>query len=195
MLTHWFSTDNYCLLISINLSINVISKIKKYQHHNYGHITVSVFILAISHFCSLVLWNWIIFHYCDLSIKPRQDYNVKKPHFCMVLEKMLLMLALFPFSLSTQRYVDGGMSNNLPQSELKNTISISPFSGESDICPKDNSSSFHELRFTNTSIQVTWGNVYRLSKVFFPPEPTVRVPQKRASSSSSSFSSSYTTGS
>lgn len=94
------------------------------------------------------------------------------------------------FSLSTQRYVDGGMSNNLPQSEMKNTISISPFSGESDICPKDNSSSFHELRFTNTSIQVNWGNVCRLSKVFFPPEPTVRVPQEPSSSPSSSSSSS-----
>ncbi|KAK2832185.1 hypothetical protein Q7C36_015647 [Tachysurus vachellii] len=80
---------------------------------------------------------------------------------------------LFPPAFRGVRYVDGGMSNNLPQSELKNTISISPFSGESDICPNDNSSSFHELRFTNTSIQVTWGNACRLSKVFFPPETKV----------------------
>ncbi|TSK13348.1 Patatin-like phospholipase domain-containing protein 2 [Bagarius yarrelli] len=80
---------------------------------------------------------------------------------------------LFPPAFRGVRYVDGGMSNNLPQSDLKNTISISPFSGESDICPKDNSSSLHELRFTNTSIQVNWGNACRLSKVFFPPEPKV----------------------
>ncbi|KAI5093890.1 patatin-like phospholipase domain-containing protein 2 [Silurus meridionalis] len=80
---------------------------------------------------------------------------------------------LFPPAYRGVRYVDGGVSNNLPQSELKNTISISPFSGESDICPKDNSSSLHELRFTNTSIQVTWGNVCRISQVFFPPEPKV----------------------
>lgn len=90
----------------------------------------------------------------------------------------IIYLFWFSRSLSAQRYVDGGMSNNLPTSELKNTISISPFSGESDICPKDNSSSFYELRFTNTSIQVTWGNVCRLSKVFFPPEPEVKVPQE-----------------
>ncbi|CAJ0959138.1 unnamed protein product [Ranitomeya imitator] len=38
-----------------------------------------------------------------------------------------------------QRYVDGGISNNLPEYELKNTITVSPFSGESDICPRDNS--------------------------------------------------------
>lgn len=76
-------------------------------------------------------------------------------------------------SLPRQRYVDGGISDNLPQSELKNTISISPFSGESDICPRDNSTSLHEFRFTNTSIQMNMGNMYRLSKALFPPEPKV----------------------
>ncbi|XP_029902164.1 patatin-like phospholipase domain containing 3 [Myripristis murdjan] len=80
---------------------------------------------------------------------------------------------LIPPSFQGVRYVDGGISDNLPQSEVKNTITISPFSGESDICPKDNSSSFHELRFTNTSIQMNLGNMYRLSRALFPPEPKV----------------------
>lgn len=82
-----------------------------------------------------------------------------------------------------QRYVDGGISDNLPQSELKNTITISPFSGESDICPRDNSTSFHELRFTNTSIQMNMGNLYRLSRALFPPEPKVETPTMLCSSS------------
>lgn len=80
---------------------------------------------------------------------------------------------LIPPSFRGVRYVDGGISDNLPQSELKNTITISPFSGESDICPRDNSTSFHELRFTNTSIQMNLGNLYRLSRALFPPEPKV----------------------
>ncbi|XP_074481495.1 patatin-like phospholipase domain containing 3 [Sebastes fasciatus] len=80
---------------------------------------------------------------------------------------------LIPPSFRGVRYVDGGISNNLPQSELKNTITISPFSGECDICPRDNSTSFHELRFTNTSIQMNLGNMYRLSRALFPPEPKV----------------------
>lgn len=80
---------------------------------------------------------------------------------------------LIPPSFRGVRYVDGGISDNLPQSEQKNTITISPFSGESDICPRDNSSSFHELRFTNTSIQMNLGNMYRLSRALFPPEPKV----------------------
>uniref|UniRef100_A0A3P8U928 triacylglycerol lipase n=1 Tax=Amphiprion percula TaxID=161767 RepID=A0A3P8U928_AMPPE len=80
---------------------------------------------------------------------------------------------LIPPSFRGVRYVDGGISDNLPQSELKNTITISPFSGECDICPRDNSTSFHELRFTNTSIQINLGNMYRLSRALFPPEPKV----------------------
>ncbi|XP_045928370.1 patatin-like phospholipase domain containing 3 [Micropterus dolomieu] len=80
---------------------------------------------------------------------------------------------LIPPSFRGVRYVDGGISDNLPQSELKNTITISPFAGESDICPRDNSPSFHELRFTNTSIQMNVGNMYRLSRALFPPEPKV----------------------
>ncbi|XP_029018943.1 patatin-like phospholipase domain containing 3 [Betta splendens] len=80
---------------------------------------------------------------------------------------------LMPPTFRGVRYVDGGISNNLPQSELKNTITISPFCGESDICPRDNSTSFHELRVTNTSIQINLGNMYRLTRALFPPEPKV----------------------
>ncbi|XP_053741485.1 patatin-like phospholipase domain-containing protein 2 isoform X1 [Synchiropus splendidus] len=78
-----------------------------------------------------------------------------------------------PPILQGVRYVDGGISDNLPQYELKNTITVSPFCGESDICPRDTSSNLHELRFTNTSIRFTLSNLYRVSKAFFPPEPMV----------------------
>ncbi|CAB1345828.1 unnamed protein product, partial [Coregonus sp. 'balchen'] len=66
---------------------------------------------------------------------------------------------LIPPSFQGVRYVDGGISDNLPQSVLKNTISISPFSGESDICPRDTSFNFHELRLNNTSIRLNLGNM------------------------------------
>uniref|UniRef100_A0A8C7AQH2 Patatin like phospholipase domain containing 2 n=1 Tax=Neovison vison TaxID=452646 RepID=A0A8C7AQH2_NEOVI len=80
---------------------------------------------------------------------------------------------LIPPSLQGVRYVDGGISDNLPLYELKNTITVSPFSGESDICPQDSSTNIHELRVTNTSIQFNLRNLYRLSKALFPPEPGV----------------------
>lgn len=69
--------------------------------------------------------------------------------------------------------MDGGISDNLPLYELKSTITVSPFSGESDICPQDSSTNIHELRVTNTSIQFSLRNLYRLSKALFPPEPLV----------------------
>lgn len=41
------------------------------------------------------------------------------------------------------RYMDGGFSDNLPTLD-ENTITVSPFCGESDICPRDDSSQlFH----------------------------------------------------
>ncbi|KAI3371251.1 hypothetical protein L3Q82_023868 [Scortum barcoo] len=80
---------------------------------------------------------------------------------------------LIPPTLQGVRYVDGGISDNLPHYELKNTITISPFSGESDICPRDTSTNIHELRFTNTSIQFTLTNLYRVSRALFPPDPMV----------------------
>ena len=41
------------------------------------------------------------------------------------------------------RYMDGGFSDNLPMLD-ENTITVSPFCGESDICPRDLSSQlFH----------------------------------------------------
>ncbi|KAG8515710.1 Patatin-like phospholipase domain-containing protein 2, partial [Galemys pyrenaicus] len=80
---------------------------------------------------------------------------------------------LIPPTLQGVRYVDGGISDNLPLYELRNTITVSPFSGESDICPQDSSTNIHELRVTNTSIQFNLRNLYRLSKALFPPEPMV----------------------
>ncbi|KAM4676790.1 patatin-like phospholipase domain-containing protein 2 [Discoglossus pictus] len=80
---------------------------------------------------------------------------------------------IIPPSFRGVRYVDGGISNNLPECELKNTITVSPFSGECDICPRDNSTNFHEVRVTNTSIQFSLGNLYRLTRALFPPEPKV----------------------
>uniref|UniRef100_A0A8C0QPS8 triacylglycerol lipase n=1 Tax=Chelonoidis abingdonii TaxID=106734 RepID=A0A8C0QPS8_CHEAB len=80
---------------------------------------------------------------------------------------------LIPPSFRGVRYVDGGISDNLPQYESKNTITISPFSGECDICPKGNSANFHEMNVTNTSIQFSLGNLNRLTQALFPPEPKI----------------------
>ncbi|XP_036375623.1 patatin-like phospholipase domain-containing protein 2 [Megalops cyprinoides] len=80
---------------------------------------------------------------------------------------------VIPPSFRGVRYVDGALSNNLPLHELRNSITVSPFSGESDICPRDNPANFHTVRVGNVSFQVTLSNVQRVTRVFFPPDPEV----------------------
>ncbi|KAH3883484.1 hypothetical protein DPMN_007441 [Dreissena polymorpha] len=70
------------------------------------------------------------------------------------------------------RYVDGGLSDNIPAIN-EQTVSISPFSGESDICPKDLSANTNHIYLANTSMQWTMENVYRLSRALFPPHPAI----------------------
>lgn len=67
---------------------------------------------------------------------------------------------------------DGGLSNNNPILD-QDTIVISPFGGESDICPRQESASFYCLDLKGTNIQWSKENFYRLSKALFPPSPQV----------------------
>lgn len=53
---------------------------------------------------------------------------------------------LFPPKLKGVRYMDGGYSDNLPTLD-ENTITVSPFCGESDICPRDDSSQLFHVSF------------------------------------------------
>uniref|UniRef100_A0A8R1Y7L1 PNPLA domain-containing protein n=1 Tax=Onchocerca volvulus TaxID=6282 RepID=A0A8R1Y7L1_ONCVO len=66
-------------------------------------------------------------------------------------------------------YIDGGASDNQPVIDT-NTITVSPFSGESDICPTDEeSASLFEWNFGGTSIRLTANNLYRAAVCLFPP--------------------------
>uniref|UniRef100_UPI0037E86E58 patatin-like phospholipase domain-containing protein 2 n=1 Tax=Semicossyphus pulcher TaxID=241346 RepID=UPI0037E86E58 len=67
-------------------------------------------------------------------------------------------------------YVDGAASDNQPRCHVKNTITFSPYAGESDLCPRASVLSFHEVRFKNMSIQVNLENMYRVTSTFFPPQ-------------------------
>ncbi|XP_014208809.1 patatin-like phospholipase domain-containing protein 2 isoform X2 [Copidosoma floridanum] len=70
------------------------------------------------------------------------------------------------------RYMDGGFSDNLPTLD-ENTITISPFCGESDICPRDVSSQLFHVNLANTSIELSRQNMYRFARVLFPPNPEI----------------------
>lgn len=71
------------------------------------------------------------------------------------------------------RYIDGGFSDNQPRFNER-TITISPFSGESDICPIDyDSASFLDCLFYNTSFRFTSSNLFRLCSCFAPPSQDI----------------------
>ncbi|KAM4573897.1 patatin-like phospholipase domain-containing protein 2 [Odontesthes bonariensis] len=82
-----------------------------------------------------------------------------------------LYCGVIPPTYRGVRYVDGAVSDNLPRCHLGNTITVSPYAGESDICPRASTLTFHEVRFNNVSIQVNSENLYRVTSTFFPPDP------------------------
>ncbi|KPJ01037.1 Patatin-like phospholipase domain-containing protein 2 [Papilio xuthus] len=70
------------------------------------------------------------------------------------------------------RYMDGGFSDNLPVLD-ENTVTVSPFCGESDICPRDLSSQLFHVNLANTSIELSKQNINRFARILFPPKPEV----------------------
>ncbi|XP_014602623.1 PREDICTED: patatin-like phospholipase domain-containing protein 3 isoform X1 [Polistes canadensis] len=70
------------------------------------------------------------------------------------------------------RYIDGGFSDNLPTLD-ENTVTVSPFCGESDICPRDTSSQLFHVMVANTSIELSRQNFYRFPRILFPPNPKI----------------------
>ncbi|XP_020029794.2 LOW QUALITY PROTEIN: 1-acylglycerol-3-phosphate O-acyltransferase PNPLA3 [Castor canadensis] len=67
------------------------------------------------------------------------------------------------------RYVDGGLSDNIPFLNAKTTITVSPFYGEYDICPKVKSTNFLLVDIAKLSLRICMGNAHLLSRAFFSP--------------------------
>ncbi|XP_018309842.1 patatin-like phospholipase domain-containing protein 3 isoform X2 [Mycetomoellerius zeteki] len=83
-----------------------------------------------------------------------------------------LFSGLLPPRFHGIRYMDGGFSDNLPTLD-ENTITVSPFCGESDICPRDVSSQLFHVNVANTSIELSRQNIYRFTKILFPPKTEI----------------------
>ncbi|KAG8517934.1 1-acylglycerol-3-phosphate O-acyltransferase PNPLA3 [Galemys pyrenaicus] len=78
-----------------------------------------------------------------------------------------------PPSFRGVRYIDGGLTNNAPCIDSKTTLMVSPFYGESDICPKSMSTNFQIIDFINLSLQVCSENIYLTIRALVPPSTKV----------------------
>ncbi|XP_052016806.1 1-acylglycerol-3-phosphate O-acyltransferase PNPLA3 [Apodemus sylvaticus] len=84
-----------------------------------------------------------------------------------------LFSGLIPPSFRGERYVDGGVSDNVPLLDAKTTITVSPFYGEHDICPKVKSTNFFYVNITNLSLRLCTGNLHLLTRALFPSDVKV----------------------
>ena len=69
-----------------------------------------------------------------------------------------------------QRMCDGGFTNNIPGSHDPNVITVSPYSGDCDICPQGECHPEQMVFATNTTFQLTGRNFQRLKESLFPPK-------------------------
>uniref|UniRef100_A0A3B1IGK4 Patatin-like phospholipase domain-containing protein 2 n=1 Tax=Astyanax mexicanus TaxID=7994 RepID=A0A3B1IGK4_ASTMX len=76
---------------------------------------------------------------------------------------------MVPPSYKGVHYMDGGLTNIQPTQDSCPTLTVSPFSGDVDICPSDaSSSSFCDLVVNRMSVHATLPNFVRVANALFP---------------------------
>ncbi|XP_021961349.1 1-acylglycerol-3-phosphate O-acyltransferase Pnpla3 isoform X2 [Folsomia candida] len=118
-------------------------------------------------------------HISLTRVYDRQNVIVSHFNSREELIQAVLCSAFIPFfsgflppMLKGFRHMDGGFTDNLPALD-QHTITVSPFSGENDICPVDDSAHLFHVNLANTSIELSRQNLYRFSRTLFPPRPEV----------------------
>jgi len=78
--------------------------------------------------------------------------------------------ACIQYVLLPQYYSDGGMTNNLVTFSSGRTVTVSPFSGNQDICPRDVRASGRNVHVKNQTFNVSKENRQRVIHALFPPK-------------------------
>ncbi|XP_044531800.1 omega-hydroxyceramide transacylase [Gracilinanus agilis] len=77
---------------------------------------------------------------------------------------------LIPPTYRGERYIDGGFTGMQPCSYWTDSITISAFSGQQDICPRDCPAIFHDFHLFNCGFQFSLENIARMTHALFPPD-------------------------
>ncbi|XP_036152910.1 1-acylglycerol-3-phosphate O-acyltransferase PNPLA3-like [Myotis myotis] len=80
------------------------------------------------------------------------------------------LCGLIPPTFRGVRYMDGGFTNTVPCFDDKTTITVSPFLGEHDICPKVKSTNFLYMDVSKISLRFCLENVQLIRQMVFPPD-------------------------
>ncbi|XP_045691126.1 1-acylglycerol-3-phosphate O-acyltransferase PNPLA3 isoform X2 [Phyllostomus hastatus] len=78
--------------------------------------------------------------------------------------------AIMPPSFRGERYVDGGFTNSVPFFDTKTTITVSPFYGECDICPKAKSTNFFHVEVSKLNFHFCLRNCRLVCEMLCPPD-------------------------
>uniref|UniRef100_A0A8C5LME4 Patatin like phospholipase domain containing 4 n=1 Tax=Leptobrachium leishanense TaxID=445787 RepID=A0A8C5LME4_9ANUR len=68
-----------------------------------------------------------------------------------------------------ETWFDGGFSNSLPILPAGRTVTVSPFCGRNDICPKDKALMELYVKVVKQDILLSTANLKRLNQALFPP--------------------------
>ncbi|XP_074633862.1 patatin-like phospholipase domain-containing protein 4 isoform X1 [Acropora palmata] len=112
------------------------------------------------------------------SLKERKNVFISEFESKEELIQVLLASCYIPFyaglkfpQFKGQKWVDGGLSDNLPRLPFGRTIRVSPFSGKhNDICPQDASQGFTDVTYHNMNVYVNRENLQRELQIFLPPK-------------------------
>ena len=83
---------------------------------------------------------------------------------------MLGIMAIILSISLIQFCCDGGVSCNMPFSSDPEVITVSPFSGECDICPTSDNESYYQTYLMQQTVHISVDNIYRgIAALLFLP--------------------------
>ncbi|KAJ8003595.1 hypothetical protein DPEC_G00149970 [Dallia pectoralis] len=80
-----------------------------------------------------------------------------------------LYAGIKPVEWKGETWMDGGFTDSLPVLPEGRTITVSPFAGSQDICPKHRGLLNLHVRLANMGVMLSRENVVRLQQSLFPP--------------------------
>ncbi|XP_058148262.1 patatin-like phospholipase domain-containing protein 4 isoform X2 [Dasypus novemcinctus] len=115
-------------------------------------------------------------HVSITNTRTRENYLVSRFPSREVLIKVLLASSFVPIyaglkavEYEGQKWVDGGLTDSLPVLPAGRTVTVSPFSGRSDISPRDRGRLELSVTLANQSLTLSVANLVRLNQALFPP--------------------------